>query len=617
LVSTFWSLLRRTAERTLPSDAASVLERARREFFIVSRLATAAIAFVFVIPFLVVNHQFHPWLPLAIIWVVAPLASVGWLLRKGSLVQAQFIWQAGLLTLAAITFNSGYGQGATLICLLLIPAEAAVSDALPIQLLASAAAATFMLIMFGAQYGGLATGAESYSNIATAALSAPAALYLAMLMVGAQQIHAVRQRGDDLRAMHYRVLADVIGDLVLRHDSSGAVISASGGVAQFALDRNEILGAGLFERVHVADRPAYIEAVDAAARRDGTFNVTVRLRKRQADIAQDDLAEAAYSWAEMRLHRLAIRPASADSDRAAIVSVVRNVSVAKAFEARLEAARAQAESASSWKDRLLANVSHELRTPLNAIIGFSEMLSREDLSPRDANKQREYSGIIHASAEHLLSVVNLILDMSKIEAGRFEIAPEPFELAPLIAACCDMVRLKATSGGVALIRAPLNCPAELIADKRAFRQVLINLLSNAVKFTRSGGRVTIGGETFGEMIHLSISDTGIGIDEGNLPRIGDPFFQVGSSYDRLFEGTGLGLSLVRGLVGLLGGSLLVESAPEVGTRVTVRLPIDCRGQPRVDGPAPRIETAPRLDSPAPARIETSNSPDMIQERKIA
>src|SRR5208282_510853 len=133
---------------------------------------------------------------------------------------------------------------------------------------------------------------------------------------------------------------------------------------------------------------------------------------------------------------------------------------------RLEAARAEAELANAWKDRLLANVSHELRTPLNAILGFSEMLGDPELAPREAVRQSEYANIIHASAEHLLSMVNLILDTSKIAAGKFRILPEPFDVAPVIADCCDMIRLRAEAGKVELVNVSTSGGRELIADKR-------------------------------------------------------------------------------------------------------------------------------------------------------
>jgi cell cycle sensor histidine kinase DivJ len=422
--------------------------------------------------------------------------------------------------------------------------------------------------------------------------------------------HETGERETESYVMHARVLAEVIGDVVLRYDASGRVISASGSArSQFGLTPEDLLGSGLGDRVHVCDRSIYANAIDECFNSDAPVNVALRLRTTAlGDAAHTD---ADFAWAEIRLLRLSACAAKGDS--AAFVGVARNISEAKTIESKLDAARAQAESASSWKDRLLANVSHELRTPLNAIIGFSEMLCRADLAPGGGAKQREYAGIIHASAEHLLSVVNLILDMSKIDAGRFEISPEPFELAPLIAACCDMLRLKAEAGGIALIRGPLNCPSEIIADKRAFRQVLINLLSNAVKFTPRGGQVVIAAEMAGDMIHLSILDTGIGIAEDHLPRLGDPFFQARASYDRLYEGTGLGLSLVRGLVSLLGGSLLVESAAEIGTRVTARLPVDCRAARRPEGALPRIETAARLTLPA----SLAKPQVIVQEKKIA
>ncbi|HYA74861.1 MAG TPA: HAMP domain-containing sensor histidine kinase, partial [Roseiarcus sp.] len=293
---------------------------------------------------------------------------------------------------------------------------------------------------------------------------------------------------------------------------------------------------------------------------------------------------------------------------------VRNVTDAKTAEQRLEAARAEAELANSWKDRLLANVSHELRTPLNAILGFSEMLGDPELAPREAAKQSEYARIIHASAEHLLSMVNLILDTSKIAAGKFQIVPEPFDVAPLIADCCDMLRLKAEAGGVEIVRAATSGAGELIADKRACRQILINLLSNAVKFTKAGGRVVVGADVVGDSIHIHVTDTGIGIPAEFLPRLGDPFFQVRADYDRGFEGAGLGLSLVRGLVGLHGGALRLESVAGVGTRVTALLPLVCRSEEKpARAAAACLETASNFGH----RGAAPRAPGSSQEKKIA
>jgi len=622
LGSIFRPGLKRVMDLVLAPANGCSLDRAQHEFFILSRLATAAFAGLFVLPFLAFNQPLQSWTPIAAIWVLSPLAAAAWLMRNGNLARAQLLWQAGLLTLAAlIVCKAGYAHGAALICLLLIPLEAAVSGVAPVQLLASGAGATFLLFMFGAQYGGLLSGADGFAGVATEALSTPAALYLAILMVGAQKIQTLKRQAEESHALHHRVLAEVIGDLVLRYDGAGAVLSASGGArAQFGLDPAELLGRGLFNRIHVSDRVVYLQALDECARCDGLRTLALRLRGGAAASLAGGLLEPVFSWAELRLHRLgASTSAAVDPDEAAIVGVVRNVTEAKEFEAALEAARAQAQSANAWKDRLLANVSHELRTPLNAIIGFSEILARPDIAPAAVARHSEYAGIIHTSAEHLLSVVNLILDMSKIEAGRFDLSPEPFELAPLIASCCDMLRLKAEAGGVALVREALDCPGELVADKRALRQVLINLLSNAVKFTRPNGRVTIGACMSGGLLHFSIADTGIGIAADQLPRLGDPFFQAQASYDRLFEGTGLGLSLVRGLVALLGGSLLVESAAGVGTRVTVRLPLDGRREPPLVEVAPQIETIACLPAPGSvaARCASLKVANTIGEKKIA
>ena len=238
--------------------------------------------------------------------------------------------------------------------------------------------------------------------------------------------------------------------------------------------------------------------------------------------------------------------------------------------------------ANDIKGQFLATVSHELRTPLNAIIGFSEMLSAEDNGWLDAEKRLEYARIIHASGHHLLDVVNTLLDISKIESGAMTIEREPLDLAAMAQDCCTLMALRAETGGIALERVLGPALPAMEGDRRALKQVVLNLLSNAIKFTPAGGRVTLAVVRDGDTIDLSVSDTGIGIAAADLPRLGDPFFQAKGTYDRTHEGTGLGLSVVRGLVGLHGGRLTIESAPGVGTRVSVRLPAggaDSAGQP--------------------------------------
>jgi cell cycle sensor histidine kinase DivJ len=264
---------------------------------------------------------------------------------------------------------------------------------------------------------------------------------------------------------------------------------------------------------------------------------------------------------------------------------MRDITERKSQEQALEHARAEADQANAAKVKFLANMSHELRTPLNAIIGFSDMLINEELMRLDAPRRREYAKLINDSGMHLLSVVNGILDMSKMETGDFEISPEPFGPAQVIGNCCDILALKARECGLDLtIRLPADLP-EITADKRAFKQILLNLISNAVKFTDRGGRVTVGATIAAGDIIVAVEDTGIGISDEDLPHIGRPFFQARAAYDRRHDGTGLGLSIVQGLVALHGGEVNIASRLGEGTRVTVRLPLNCeaatpaRGKP--------------------------------------
>jgi cell cycle sensor histidine kinase DivJ len=580
------------------------LERVRQFSFIYARLAASLLAMALTPIYLASFGAPELWTACAFVWLILPLAAIIHVARTGRIVEAQSISLASLLILAAIVaLGAGGSRDVIFAWVLLAPLEAAVSGSAALLVAAGFFVATILFGLVGAQTWGLIQGAPlPMAMLAT--LSAPAALYALVLAVAALDIHRMRLKAETTNNESYHVLADAIGDLVLRHDQNGNVISASGGSQSlFQISSKDFVGRGFFDRVHVADRPAFLQSLCEAHQRDDTVSATIRLRVAPTEKPSE---EPGFVWVEIRARRFAGATGPFDVDGAAVVSVVRDVSSAKAYEANLEAARADAEIANSWKDRLLANVSHELRTPLNAIIGFSEILSSPELSPRDPERQIEYAGIIHASAEHLLSVVNLVLDASKIEAGQFELLPEPFDVGGLIAACCDMVRLKADKGGVELVRAPVDCPGELIADKRACRQIVLNLLSNAIKFTLPQGRVTIGAEANGAMLTLFVEDTGIGIDADHLSRLGDRFFQVRSDADRLFEGTGLGLSVVRGLVGLHGGTLSLESASGHGTRVILRLPLDCRPTARSDAP--------------PAKLEASVSSTLrrtMKEKKIA
>jgi cell cycle sensor histidine kinase DivJ len=191
----------------------------------------------------------------------------------------------------------------------------------------------------------------------------------------------------------------------------------------------------------------------------------------------------------------------------------------------------------------------------------------------DAARRKEYAQLINDSGQHLLDVVNGILDMSKMDAGNFEIAPEPFAARAAVINCCNLLALKARENGIDLVaNVPQDLPA-LSADPRAFKQIVLNLVSNAVKFTERGGKVTVVAEADATRLVLRVTDTGVGIGPDDLKLIGAPFFQAGTTYQRRHEGTGLGLSIVKSLVALHSGEFKVQSKVDEGTTVTVVMPL--------------------------------------------
>ncbi|MCE9523912.1 MAG: PAS domain-containing sensor histidine kinase, partial [Alphaproteobacteria bacterium] len=239
--------------------------------------------------------------------------------------------------------------------------------------------------------------------------------------------------------------------------------------------------------------------------------------------------------------------------------------------AELVDAKLRAEEANHSKSNFLANMSHELRTPLNAIIGFSEILMGD--TPLSAGKRAEYASDIHSSGRHLLSVINDILDISRIEAGKVTLDDDVVEISEIFQACVRMAQSRADENGVEICRHIGSGMPRVIADRRLVLQVVLNLVSNAVKFTPRGGRVDLGARLAGDGgFEILVRDTGIGMSAADVKRVGEPFLQVDGRHARKFEGTGLGLVIAKRLTELHRGQLLVESAPGVGTTITVRLP---------------------------------------------
>jgi two-component system cell cycle sensor histidine kinase PleC len=221
-------------------------------------------------------------------------------------------------------------------------------------------------------------------------------------------------------------------------------------------------------------------------------------------------------------------------------------------------------------------MSHELRTPLNAVIGFSEMMHAEIFGPLGDRRYREYTGLIQGAGKHLLDLINDVLDMSKIEAGKQELHREKLNIIDVVRDALAMMHEQAAAGHVTLDMATDIKPIFIQADRRAMKQIFLNLLSNAVKFTPEGGRVSVNTESTGDQVTLSVRDTGIGIPAEHIYRLGNPFVQIRNNAGTTQTGTGLGLALVRALTEMHDGSFRIESTEGQGTTVSVSFPIRAR-----------------------------------------
>jgi two-component system cell cycle sensor histidine kinase PleC len=233
--------------------------------------------------------------------------------------------------------------------------------------------------------------------------------------------------------------------------------------------------------------------------------------------------------------------------------------------------KTRAEEANQAKSKFLANMSHELRTPLNAIIGFSEMMGAGIFGPLGPDKYREYCSDIHQSGHYLLDVINDILDMSKIEAGRIRLEQEEIALEAFLNDAMRVVSTRADDKRLDLV-ADITQGVRMRADHRLLKQIVLNLLSNSVKFTPEGGRVVIRGRATGSTVSIAIADSGIGIPRDALAKLGRPFEQVESQLTKSHQGSGLGLAIAKSLTELHGGTMRIRSQLGRGTIVLLRLP---------------------------------------------
>lgn len=386
-------------------------------------------------------------------------------------------------------------------------------------------------------------------------------------------------------------LEDMLDAVVVRLARQGEVLDASEKARSILNLAPELLaGNGLFERIHLSDRLGYLSAL--ADLREGAVLCKLDLRIRLPQVGTGAIVG--------NYRRFALDLMRGNDDRDVFTAVLREGDMIADLREELEIAKEAVAGAEAAKGRFLAAVSHELRTPLNAILGFSDMLLHEMFGPFGDPRQKEYVTLVRDSGQHLLAVVNSILDVSKIECGAYTTEPEPFRFIEAVDMCGAMMHLQAEAKSIRLETQTAGDLGEINADRRAVQQMLINLVSNAIKFTPDGGDVVIGAKRIGSRLHFWVSDTGIGISEENLGNLGKPFMQIQNGYTRAFEGAGLGLSLVKGLVALHDGTMSVESAPGEGTKVTISLP--------VQGPGVRLDEAAIVPLPLQITKEVGYGP---------
>nr|WP_319516486.1 ATP-binding protein [uncultured Cohaesibacter sp.] len=569
-------------------------DRARHALFIGVHLAVGLLALA-TLPIIILTASDAMGgaasnLSLLPMWMLAPLISVLYLSKTGKLGNA-FLLTASMTAAFIIWIASMTGglQSPHLIWLGVIPLEVALSGnksivklALVICFLALGLIAMVDMTGF-LQPAPLTNGGLSLVG----AVSIMAAiLYAGMLAIRIEFLHRGRLCMLQAEEMRYRSIADTVSDMITRHDRSGDVTFVSPTAQSLINVKPEhLMGNGLFQRVHIPDRPAFLQALSDCMNKsdDDKTPVTVEVRivalpEGSADASDETKGREQLRWCEMKC-------APERDDSGVVIGAIaasRDISKRKKQQQALEEARSEAELANESKTRFLANVTHELRTPLNTIIGFSEILCHPDLVHDNEAKSIEYAELIHKGGNHLLQLVNALLDMSRIESGNFEVVSQQFDIVDLSESCCKMMQGDAENRGIALYSKNDEDIHEVCLDPRACRQILLNLITNALKFSDRGDKVMVSvrhardhrGRKQDRMIDLIVSDSGIGIDKQDIPKLGKPFVQAENSLQRRFEGAGIGLSIVQGLSTLQNGHMAIDSELGKGTTVTVTLPLD-------------------------------------------
>lgn len=516
-------------------------------------------------------------------WLMGPLVAAVVLMRSRSLMAAFFVSSLSLTGLiATVCMLTGGLKSFAVIWLLAVPFEAILSR--DKRIIASA----IFIVLAGVSV--LAYLAPFHAPSAYHALTAAdplgfilgplaLALYIAGLAMKLNTANAGYKNQLNSSEARYRLLAENTSDIILEYDLKGKIILSSSGVKSLiGITGPQLEGKDFIEHIHIADRPAYMQAFSKVANSGMPHALQCRLKVNKAQDShrykqKSKKVVANYDYAWVEIHSRPIW--NNEQAITGVIATITDITKQHAREEELQAMHREIKEINDAKARFIANMSHELRTPLNAIIGFSDILGQELFGKLQNEKQKEYVGLINESGNHLLQVVTEILHMSKIDSGTFDIVPEAFEVKRLVETCTNILSQQAEARGIELQTiVPDNLP-EAVADSRVCRQILINLISNALKFSDTGDRVIVGVRLEGSNLAYFIRDNGIGMSAYDVERIGQPFFQADSANDRRYEGTGLGVCIVKGLTELHNGKVHFESELGEGTCVTVYMPLIC------------------------------------------
>lgn len=572
-----------------PYAGATTRSRERARGFAISNFIGGSVAAFAVFAYVWAEGSPSSLAWIAFIWLMSPLA-LSILPRCGLALEA--CHAIAVFNLAAlVTFLAIFTGGLSsflIAWLFILPVEAALSGSRRViyASIGLVASALVLLLALGAMawLPPSRVPAESWALLFALATLA-AVIYAGALAINIQRLYQRVEDEAHKGEARYRFLADNALDMIIhhRHDGSMAFVSPAS-LAILGYQPSELLALPPLSLIHRADRKEVEIALNQASYYGADATLEFRMQHRAGH----------YVWLEMRCRPVVVDQLESDvqawigkkrdpvndpnSEPYEIIAVARDISSAKSYEQELLKARDEAEIANQSKTRFLANISHELRTPLNAIIGFSDMMKQQMFGPLGDSHYTEYSSLINESGEHLLDLINDLLDMSKVEAGKYNLKREKFFMPLVIESCLRLIHLQAKRAGVRLqVDLPPSLP-HIEADRRACKQMLLNLLSNAVKFTPKGGTIAISSGVVDDMLVLEVKDNGIGIPPQALQRLGQPFEQVEATdadqhVSRAQAGTGLGLALVRSLAQLHGGDMEIASKLGEGTLVQVSFPL--------------------------------------------